>query len=191
MKKIAITGNIGTGKSSVIKILKSLDKDVINVDEINSLLLEKDQLGYHALIARFGDLFLDDSKAIDKRKMASIIFSDDNMKKQVEDVLHPLLKDCVEKYMIGKTCDVFVEVPILFEAGWQSMFDEIWLVTTSKDIVLRRLQEYRHMSYEDALARYNSQMSQELKIELSQVILNNDGDEITLYQQVVKALKEG
>lgn len=192
MIKIGLTGVIGAGKSSVIQILQEKGITVLNCDEINAQLLLNDALGYRALVNVFQDEILDINKNIDKQKLSSQIFADHNKRVIAEQILHPLIKQEIEKQCIcyNNVDIIVVEVPLLFEIGWEASFDECWVVTCAEDILLYRLMHYRHMDKDEARQRLHVQMTQEEKIKKAQRVLYNDGTLRQLKQQIDDILKD-
>ena len=191
MKKIGLTGVMGAGKSSVIELLKEQEVIVLDCDKINADLLEKDAKGYNALVACFGTEILDENQRISKQKMSDVIFTNQEHKKQAEAILHPLIKEEIF-YQIKQYQDqdiVVVEVPLLFEVHWESFFDEVWVVGCKEEILLERLQQFRHVSLEEAKRRLHAQMPQEEKIAKADVVFYNNSNKENLKRQICDILK--
>lgn len=188
-KVIGLTGSMGSGKSMAGSIIREyypvLDCDVVNRD-----LLEKDHPGYLGLLEN-GLNFLDEQSEIDKPKMASIIFSNEDLRKKVESILHPLIFKEIDCWASKqKTPLVFVEVPLLFEIGAKSHFDEVWCIVADREVALERLQKGRNVSKEEALARWNAQFPPEKKMAQSHRVIFNNGTIDELRKQIVKGLEE-
>ena len=188
-KKIALTGMMGAGKSSVIAILQELNIAFLNCDAINAQLLRKGEIGYQRILASFEEVLVDANQELDRQAISDMIFSDPQKKKRLEQILHPLIQA-----EIMHACEqtskplIVVEVPLLFEVHWEAYFDEIWVVVCEREILLERLQQGRHIQREEALRRLAAQMSEEEKCHRADVILHNDGDRKALREQVIKAL---
>lgn len=189
-KKIGLTGVMGAGKSSVIRLLKQVGITVLDCDEINRTLLQKGRAGYQALCHTFSEKILDQEGNLDTAKMSDLIFRDQAKKQQAEAVLHPLIqqeiKNCLE------ACDdavVVIEVPLLFEVHWETFFDEVWVVACDHDLLLKRLSLYRNISHQETIRRMKHQLSQEEKCAKADVILYNNGSIDELKQQLVKEIK--
>ncbi|MFR9254353.1 MAG: dephospho-CoA kinase [Merdibacter sp.] len=128
MKKIALTGVMGAGKSSVIRILKQLDIPVFDCDAINGELLQKGAKGHAALVRTYGDAVLDAQGNIDRSALSDLMFAK-GKKQEVEALLHPLIKQRLLEAMSACARPLVVaEVPLLFEVGWQDAFDGTWVV---------------------------------------------------------------
>ena len=182
-KVIAITGSMGSGKSKVSELL-SQTYPVIDCDRINEVLLKKGNEGYEELIKKPYIQLLENGE-IDKVAMSQCMFTDFSIKKEVEQILHPLIFSKIDEWVSQQeSFCVFVEVPLLFEIHAQSHFDAVWCVVCDEDIALERLQKYRHVSCEEAKRRLNTQMSVEEKKSKSDVILLNNGSIEELKKQI-------
>ena len=166
--RIAITGNIASGKSQVELILKEagfkvFDADLIAhevLDEINSF------NGY--------DVFTDGK--IDRKKLGDLVFSNKDIKSELEKIVHPIIKsriiDIFNSY--SNEAFIFVSVPLLYEAGFEDIFDKVLLVTVPEQVQLERLMQRNDLTKEKALLRINSQLSQNLKLKKADYVISND-----------------
>lgn len=188
-KVIGITGSMGSGKSEISRYLRK-KCPVLDCDQVNADLLKKGNLGYQKL----NDLHiveLDSNGEIIKESLASYMFSNEEHRKQVEAILHPLIFDEMHKWIHEQeSLIVFVEMPILFEISAQEHFDSIWCVVADLDVALSRLQTYRNFTREQALARLVSQMNPEEKMAKSDIVLRNNSTVEQLHMQIEDALKE-
>lgn len=182
-KMIAITGSMGSGKSEVSKYVLQL-YPVIDCDKINAHLLEKGEKGYHKLI-QLDWVVLDENGQIDKKEMARCMFSDAEKRKEAESILHPLIFEEINIWKEKQNASyLFVEVPLLFEIQAQSYFDEIWCVYCDLDTAIQRLIEYRHFTYDQAMARIKKQLSVDYKKKNSDILIENNGNKEQLYHQI-------
>ncbi len=177
-KKIAVSGSIGSGKSMVCAHLRERGFDVFDCDETNRRLLEPGEKGYLAIEKAFPMCF-EDGK-LDKKKLSSIVFENEEEKKKLEGIMHPLI---LEKMFERKDDPLFAEVPLLFEANWDIYFDETLLVVTDETLLLERL-VLRGLSKEEAIARLKNQMSVAEKIKRADKIIYNNGSLEDLYKLV-------
>lgn len=188
-KVIGLTGSMGSGKSMAASIIREY-YPVLDCDKVNRDLLKKNQAGYLALLAGGFD-FLDDKGEIDKPKMASVIFHDETLRKKVESILHPLIFKEMKNWISKQDAPlIFVEMPLLFEIGAQSYFDEIWCVVSDREISLQRLEEGRNISSDEALARWNAQLSPGLKMASSTYVIYNNGTIDQLRKQLIDGMEE-
>ncbi|MEG0737423.1 MAG: dephospho-CoA kinase [Longicatena sp.] len=190
MKKIAITGVMGAGKSSVIEILKEYQYTVLDCDRMNDELLLKGHKGYVALVEVFKDSILDEHQCIDRQKMSNQIFTNQEHKKIAEGILHPFIKEEIQRQCKEHEQEdiVFVEVPLLYEIGWESNFDATWVVASEEEYLLERLMKYRGVTREEAVRRLQHQMSQKEKVEKADVVIWNNSNKEDLKQQIYDIL---
>lgn len=189
-KKIALTGVMGAGKSQAAALCQAAGVPMIDCDEVNRQLLQRNAIGYQAVLAAFGDTLLDEQRNIDAQRLSEQIFCDVKKKAQLEAILHPLIQKEVESQI--EQCReplIIVEVPLLFETHWEVMFDEVWVVRCQEETLLERLQTYRHVSRREARRRLSHQLSQAEKCAKADVILDNDGSITALKQQIEAQLQ--
>lgn len=191
MKTIGLTGIMGAGKSSVIELLGQMQIMVLDCDAINAALIQRGNRGYLAICQNFGEDILNEHKDIDAKKMSTLIFSNPEKKARLEGILHPMIKEEIQKEIKAHANEaiIVVEVPLLFEVHWEDAFDEIWVVTCKKEILLKRLESFRHIEPEEANRRIAHQMPQEEKCARADVILHNDSDKDYLKAQIEKEIQ--
>jgi len=169
MKSVALTGSIGSGKSTVLKILARQKIPVVDTDAIVKALY-KDQTVKKKLLALFG--------TASKKEIARLAFSSKAKRKALEKLLHPLVwakaKARLSKFHSQKKQLAFVDVPLLFEAGWQNRFSHVVFVKCPKAKCIERL-ENRGLSRKQALERWNSQIPQAKKIKRADYVIDNSG----------------
>ncbi len=175
MKRIAICGNIASGKTSVQKILEEQGYKVLDTDEVaKKFLTVKNTKLYNT----FKDCDVFENGEFSRYKVAQLIFSNEDARLKIASIMHPQIAEEIEKFFqVNKSDDLlFVGIPLLFEANMQSMFDKIIFVYTDDDIRLKRLLKRNNYTVEHAKARINSQMPQTEKVELSDYVINNNKD---------------
>lgn len=186
MKKIGLTGVMGSGKTALIEILEEYDIVVINCDQINADLLQRNAKGYLGIMNTFKEDILNKKMEIDPKKLSAIIFSDEKKRKQLESIMHPLIQEEINQQLnyYQEEDIVVVEVPLLFEVKWESFFDEIWVIACDEYIRLERLLKYRGVAKQEALLRMSKQMPQQEKIAKADIVFYNNGTQEELAQQV-------
>lgn len=192
MLKIGITGTIASGKTSVSILLRRRGFSVFNSDNYAKMALHQGNVCYEKLIEVLGKDVLDASNDIDRGKMAEIIFSDEEKRKQVNAIVHPYVVEGMRTFFSHHNEDgiVFAEVPLLFEAHLENEFDMITVVTCNKDTAIQRMIEDREYSLEEANARYDSQINKEEQIKQADYVIENDGDLKALDQKINAFVKE-
>lgn len=191
MKTVGLSGVMGAGKSSVIEVLHEKGIPVLDCDTINAQLLCKGKEGYTWLVHAFGTEILDASGDIDKQMMSELLFCNRDSKQKVEAILHPCIqKEMVKQLKIHKDkALVVVEVPLLFEVKWEHLFDEVWVVASDKEHIMKRLMHQRGIAKEEIKRRLAAQMPQEMKIQKADIVIYNNGDKANLKQQIYDILK--
>ncbi len=183
---IGVTGNIGSGKSTVCKIISSFGYPVISADDITGYAynIAKDQLK-----TSFGEEIFLPNGDISKFALGEIVFKDKSKLAQLNTILHPLILDAMFTRALEISGTVFLEIPLLFECGLVDRFKEIWFVSADTDIKIQRVMSRNNLSYDDAIARLNSQnQNEELKRNQSHIIFLNNGSLDELKSAVAKEI---
>ena len=187
-KKIAITGGIGSGKSFVTKILKEMGFPVFSCDKIYAEVVNSHS--YIENVCKYFPSAVREGK-IDKKRLSDIVFQDDNARKTLNGIAHPLIMDQLFKQM--NTCTdtlAFAEVPLLFEGGFENLFDGVIVVLREKQERIKAVQERDELREEEVLARMNAQVdydSEETREKLKNknvYLLINDKDKQALKRSV-------
>lgn len=183
-KKIAITGTIGSGKSTVSKMISEKYPFLSSDSIVSDLYLDEE---FRLKVNRL--LYNINSSDMDKKTLANDIFNKDDLKDKLENLIHPLVKDEIIDFMSKNEGLVFVEVPLLFEASFDDIFDVIITVVSDEDNIIERLVKYRDFSEEEALSRIKHQYSIELKVSKSDYVIYNNSSLDDLRIDVNKVLK--
>lgn len=169
MLKIAITGNIASGKSLFEKFLKDKGFKVLCLDDVTHFLYKNS--------ADFKNFLLKKFNTVNRFEVANVVFGDAALRKELENFIHPLI--LAEMNSFFASCKdvhfVFVSAALLYEAGFDKYFDKTILITANEEVRLERLMVRNSLSREDAKARIDSQMKEELKKERADYIIDNSG----------------
>jgi len=179
MLKIALTGNIAAGKSLIEAQFKKLGVEVIDADKVaHQVLAEK----IKPLQACFGDEIIKQGE-VSREKLAQLVFSDPRKKQKLEQLIHPEVKIRILDFLEEKKTAI-ASIPLLFEAGWEGLFDKIILVVAKDNTRLKRLMARNGLTQEQARVRMNSQMNQGDKIKKADFVIDNNGSEEETFAQV-------
>lgn len=184
IKKIAITGTIGSGKTEACNYLKTKGYKVLSCDEINSTLLRNGNKGYDEVSKVFKESVVD--KQIDKKILADIVFKDADKLNTLNSIMHPLI---LEEILNNKSVPLIVEVPLLFECAWDKYFDCNLLLVCDDKLALNRLLD-RGIDQVEASRRIKYQMSVEEKIKRADKIIYNNGSLQDMYIELDKFIKD-
>lgn len=194
MKKIiGLTGGIATGKSAVTSILRELGFVVIDADAVVHELQKPGGKLYQALFQKFGSDFFETDGQLNRKKLADLVFNDKSAYKQLSDLQDRCIREELETRRAAEITrseqTFFMDIPLLFEEHYESLFDEIWLVTVPENVQIERLMSRSGLSREEAAARIARQMPMDEKLRLADVILDNSATLSDLRLQVLEQLK--
>ncbi len=180
---VGITGGIGTGKSSVSKYLIEKGYKVIDTDIISKE-VSKENVFLDEIIKVFGQTYVING-ALDRKKMGDLVFNDKDANKKLTSIIHPIIKKkVIEEINSSSDKFVFVDVPLLYESGFDDLCHYVICVFAESHINLERLMKRDSLTIDDALIRINSQMNIELKKQKSHFIIDNSNDLCYTYKQV-------
>lgn len=176
MKIVGITGLIASGKSTLSSYLKSQGYKIVDADAISRDITKKDRIGYAKVIEEFGRDILSSNGEIDRAKLSNIVFNDKNALKKLNDTLHPLIFQEIDRQLdLYKDEKIlFLDAPLLFETKLDKKCDEIILVVCDEDVQISRIQKRDNKDYDSAKKIIDSQIAKEFKIEKSDYIIDNN-----------------
>lgn len=191
-KKIAITGGIGSGKSTVLKIVGEMGYPIFSCDEIYKDVINKD--GYIKSISKIFPLVIENG-VINRKKLGEIVFFDKEARKKLNAIAHPLImSDLYTKMENVDASLVFAEVPLLFEGGYQQDFDGIIIVQRKEEERVRSVCARDCLEEKDVYARIKTQKSMEAWMEKTNNnlvwVIDNNKNRNTLKEKVKKAILE-
>lgn len=178
MIKLAITGNIASGKTLIESLLHEQGIITVDTDKIVHELLSQDK----EIIEKVNSLFdidvKDNEGKIDRKKVGHIVFNDRKKLKELENILHPEVKKVVEKFFETNKNEkiIAVSVPQLYESGWEVFFDYVLLVVADDGTRLNRLISRNSLTEEEANRRLAAQISQEEKSKKADFLVDNSKD---------------
>ena len=184
MLVIGLTGSIGTGKSEAARQLEALGASIISADQVGHEAYTPNTEAWEHVVSVFGDEILQDDGEIDRRKLGTIVFSDPGQLERLNQIMHPrmaqMVADKVEVLRRQGVEVVVVEAALLFEAGWDSLVEEVWTTDSPEQAVIERLKVRNGMSEEEARKRMSSQMGRTERLDRSDYVIENSGDMVAL-----------
>ena len=193
MHIIGLTGGIASGKSTVSGMLAQLGAYIINIDEIAHAVVMPNQPAWFDIVTHFGNGILLPDSMINREVLGEKIFKDKVERQCLERITHPRIEEQVHKLIahaeeIGEGV-VVLDVPLLFEAGWQRMVDSIWVVYVEKEVQLSRLIARNQLTHRQAMDRIDTQMSLADKVKQADIVIDNNLDIEHTRKQVVAAFR--
>ena len=178
MKVIGITGGIASGKSTVAQFLGELGAVVIDADKVGHEVLRSDTGVKQEVVAAFGKGVLTPDGGISRKRLGRMVFTNPESLPKLNMIMHPRIAALVKARLEGYRKDgarvVVVEAPLLLEAGWVSLVDEVWVTVASEATVLERLRGRARFSEAEALKRIRSQMSAAERVGRASVVIDTD-----------------
>jgi dephospho-CoA kinase len=182
---IGLTGNIGTGKSEVRKILQCLGALGIDADLISRQLMEPAGKAYPLILEHFGKGYIASDQTLDRAALAGLVFQQPDKLAELEAIVHPLVVTEVERILNETPIPVVViEAIKLIESGLAHHCDALWVTDAPVEIRLARLTLFREMSETDARNRIQAQPPQDEKLQAATVIIQNNATLEDLLLQV-------
>ena len=163
---IGLTGGIGTGKSTVAKILRELGAKILDADQVARKIVEPGQPALNEIVKHFGKKVLTSKGELNRPYLAQLIFNDPEKREVLNQITHPAIGDYlvkkIERLKKAEPNSVIVlEIPLLIEAGMEQMVDKIWITEVDEKLQLERVMKRDGLTYEDAVRRIESQISSE------------------------------
>lgn len=190
---IGLTGGISCGKSSIAETLRRYFGAVtLDIDQITRWLIQPGGELFDIYVRHFGEKIVCNGQ-LNRKLIGEIIFNNPDERKWINSVAHPILLQKTRDFLVDCSESgvglVVLEVPLLFEAGWEHLFDEIWAVGTKRELQIKRLMIRDKLTEKQALARINAQISMEEMFSRADVQILNIGGYANNRRQVKAALR--
>lgn len=188
MKVIGLTGSIASGKSTVTRALRDLGAPVIDADAIVHELQQPGTPVTQAIAREFGPEVIRPDGALDRAALGRIIFADPTRRKALEGIVHPAVRERiwqeVDRCRAEGQPAVVLDIPLLFESGWDRLVDEVWVVYVEPETQRARLIARDGLPPEEADRRIAAQMDLEAKRSRAHRVIDNRGAEAETREQV-------
>lgn len=193
-KVLGITGGIATGKSTVVAFLKKAGYPIVDGDVIAREIVAKGQPALAAIVETFGPDILLTTGELDRKKLGQLIFSSSQKRELLNETLKPFLRKeilrQIEEAKKKAASLIIVDIPLLYEAHYEAIMDQVAVVYVPEKIQKERLMARNHLTEEEAQQRIASQWPIETKKERADIVFDNQGTREETEQQVKKWLEK-
>ncbi|WP_297584940.1 dephospho-CoA kinase [uncultured Lactobacillus sp.] len=191
---LGLTGGIASGKSTADEFFKKKKIPIIDSDLIAHQIMEIGQNGYKAVIDYFGTDILNKDQTINRRKLGGIVFNDKVKLKKLNELTHPLvhqeIKQQMAQYRANQEKLVVIDVPLLFESGFESLCNGILVISITPELQIERLMKRNDFTKKEAIARINNQMPLSEKEKRATYVVANTGTIDDLEKKLSDLLQE-
>jgi len=186
MLVVALTGGIGSGKSTVGQIFAQLGAIVVDSDQLARDVLERGSIGFNEVAAKFGDEILKNGE-IDRQLLGSIVFKDPTKRSELEQITHPLIRKAFAEVIVSSTSNSIVinQIPLLVESNHDYKFDHVITVSASEDIRAQRLLK-RGLTGVQIRERMQAQATDQMREGIADSVIVNEKSEQEITDQVEK-----
>jgi dephospho-CoA kinase len=189
MRVFGLTGNIGSGKSTVAAMLREAGIPVLDADRISREVTAPGGRAYDAVVQAFGKGIVRDNGSIDRKRLGEIVFSDPASRERLEAITHPAILEAMKEAIAGIEREghrvAVVEAALIHESGRKGLFEAVISVTCGRETAISRLAARDGMPRGDAEARLRAQMEAARKAGASDYVIDNSGDPEETRRQVV------
>jgi dephospho-CoA kinase len=185
---IGLTGNVGAGKSEVVRLLGKLGADSIDADRLGHEVMAPGTPEWEQILARFGRDVLQADGTVDRRALGAIVFADPGALRDLEGILHPGVRARIRaRFAATERPVIVVEAIKLLEGGLYLEVDAVWVVTAARDVRIRRLIATRGLTEAEAATRVDAQAPEAEKVARADIVIENSGDLADTEAQVLAA----
>jgi dephospho-CoA kinase len=194
MYVIGLTGGIGSGKSTVAQVLEEQGARVLSADKIGHEVYNPGRPAWQEIVDVFGREVVADDGTIDRKKLGAIVFSDPKNLARLNSIVHPRMKGMMRERLAAMAREdvevAVLEAALLFDAKWDDLVGEIWVTVVPPEVAAKRTAERSGLPEAEILARIKSQMSNEERVQQSDVVIDTDCDKEETKKQALAALEK-
>ncbi|WP_207694289.1 dephospho-CoA kinase [Enterococcus sp. DIV0212c] len=186
---LGLTGGIATGKSTVVAVFKSLGFPIVDADIIAREVVEPGTPGLAEIVSAFGSDILNVDGSLNRKQLGQLIFSNKEKRQLLNKILSPFIKKAILKEIEDEKDNaplVIVDIPLLYEGGYDKFVDQVAVVYIPEKVQLLRLMKRDHLDEREALDRIESQMPIEGKKKIADIVFDNQGN----FQETEKIVKK-
>lgn len=194
MKIIGLTGGIGSGKTTVSKYLSKKGFPVIDADKVSREIVGPGTKAIKAIEAEFGIDMINLDGSLNRKKLGDVVFSDCEKLKKLNKITHKEILDKIKKQTLSMenkdAALIFIDAPLLFETGLDSIVHETWVLDAPEQLRIERVKDRDSISSESIKSRIANQMEQSLKNKKATVVIDNSLGMEELYKKIDQLLKK-
>ncbi|XQY90953.1 dephospho-CoA kinase [Metabacillus sp. HB246100] len=191
---IGLTGGIASGKSTVTSMIKEKGFQIVDADMISREVVKAGESAYHEIVKQFGPQILKVNKELDREKLGNVIFSDEEKRVQLNQIVHPAVrKEMLKKIHEAKSKNlqaIVLDIPLLFESKLTNLVDKVLVIYVDEKTQLSRLMNRNNLSEQDAKMRIQSQLSIEKKKKMGDYVIDNSGTIQETKEQLNEIIKK-
>ncbi len=185
---LGVTGGIGSGKSTVCQILSRLGAVIIDADDISRQMVMPGEKALTELSNTFGTDIIDEYGQLKRKRLAEIVFKDEGKLQNLNNIMHKhvanKIQDRVDQLVKKKSKVIVIDAPIPIKTGFLDLCDQVWTVSAPMDLRIDRIYKRNGMTYNEAVSRIKSQISEEEYISIADTVIYNNCDYFHLEEQV-------
>lgn len=192
---ICLTGGLASGKSTAVKHLADKGADVIDADVLGHQAYNPGTAAFEAVIKAFGEDVRGNDGQIDRQALGGKVFGKPEELRKLTDIVWPEIRRLAELEIdairqSNPDAIVVLEAAVLFEAGWEDMGEEIWVLTVDRETAIERSMERDNAPRDAVERRLDSQLSNEIRTSRADVVITNDGSVATMLEQIDSAFAQ-
>ncbi len=186
MKVYGLTGNIGTGKSTIAKMFEKLGAFIVDADKVAREIVEPGKPAWDEIVNHFGEKVLNKNNSLDRKKLGDIVFNDKEDRKKLNEITHPEIIENIKKKISESTSETTIIEAALLEKGGslKDILNGIIVVSADPEVQVERIKNRDGISNKEAEARISSQLSNNDKIKNADFIIINNSDLTAVQKQV-------
>jgi len=190
--RVALTGGVASGKSTVAAILAELGAVVIDADALAREVVEPGTPGLAAVVEEFGPEVLTDDGRLDRARLGAVVFGDEQARRRLEGILHPLIRARAAEIESAAPAGALVvhDIPLLVESGQADRFDAVLVVDVPVETQIARMVTHRGWSREDAHARVAAQADRAERLAVATFVIDNTTTRDDLRERVTEVVAE-
>lgn len=187
---LGVTGNIASGKSQVVELLRCKGAVVLSADQLAREVVAPGSVLLRRLVDRFGRQILRDDGSLDRKALAQLVFADDRIREELNRLMHPAIARLADERLAALRQSgaplIVYEAPLLYETGAETRVDRVLVVTIDPQVQLARLCRRDQLEIDAARQRIAAQMAQDEKAARADYCIDNSGSHVALEEQVKK-----